>query len=248
MRRIKLTIGYDGTDFCGWQIQHAQRTVQQEIERALKSMHGHDVRIHGSGRTDSGVHAAGQVAHFDTDIASIPADRFKNALNSRLPADVRINESVQMPDTFHARYDAICRHYRYVVRTYADRTPMNSRYCLAVPSLPNIQLLNGYCAHIVGTHDFSAFTAAGDASRSKIRDLQQASWHIEGSALVFTITGNAFLWKMVRSLVGTMLSLAQSCDDPQRMGTILAGGDRSQVGSTAAPQGLCLERIVYERT
>ncbi len=247
MRRIKLTIGYDGTDFCGWQIQSHERTVQYEIEKALEIMHGHHVRIHGSGRTDSGVHAVGQAAHFDTDIASIEPERFMIALNSMMPKDVRIYASDLVPESFHARYSATLREYRYIIKEYAFISPMEQRYCLGVPRFPDVQRLNGYTGSIIGIHDFTAFTAAGDMSKSKVRNIHQAYWYIDGTSLVFTITGNAFLWKMVRSLIGTMLELNQREAPPDQMRMILESGDRLAVGSTAAPQGLCLERIMYEQ-
>lgn len=246
MRRIKLTIGYDGTDFCGWQIQRNGRTVQQEIEKVLETMHGHHVRLHGSGRTDSGVHASGQVAHFDTDIASIVPEKFAVALNSRLPRDVRIYSSSEVDADFHARFSAKSRSYRYVIKEYPAISPMEQRYCLGVPKLPSIQVLNGYARYLTGVHDFTTFAAAGDVSESKTRELYQASWYIEGDALIFSISGNAFLWKMVRSLVGTMLSLHEQKEPAEQMRQLLHKKDRSLAGTTAPPHGLCLERIWYE--
>ncbi len=245
-RRIRLLIGYDGTDFCGWQVQPVDRSVQGEIEKALAAVHGHPVRLHGSGRTDTGVHATGQTAHFDTDIASIPADKFVPALNSRLPGDVRIYRSEEVSPDFHARYSALRRAYRYVVRSYASMTPMDQRFCLSLPQLPGLAQLNGYAAYLVGVHDFTTFTTAKDASESRVREIYQASWNMNGAALEFTICGNAFLWRMVRSLVGTMLDAAREGFPPEYMRDILASADRGRAGTTAPAMGLRLERVEYE--
>lgn len=247
LRRIRLNIGYDGTDFCGWQIQDHQRTVQQEIERALLRMHGHHVRVHGSGRTDSGVHASGQTAHFDTDIASIPADRFTPALNSSLPGDVRILNSALADPDFHARFSALERQYRYVIKPFHRMRPVDFRFSLGVAKLPALEVLNGYASCLVGIHDFTSFTAAGDVSESKIRRIDCSHWHMEpDGALVYVIRGNAFLWKMVRSIVGTMLSLERAGSPAGEMREVLESSDRTRAGATAAAAGLTLERIWYE--
>ncbi len=245
-RRIRLLIGYDGYDFCGWQIQPNVRTVQYELESVLKGVHGHPLRVYGSGRTDAGVHATGQVAHFDSDIASIPAERYELILNSNLPKDVRVYRSEEVPGDFHARFGARKRSYRYVVKQFEDMTPMDQRYCFGVPKLPSLVLLNAYARYIVGIHDFTTFSAAKDTNEIKVREIFQAVWTQNGTSLEFTISGNAFLWKMVRSLVGTMIDLAIEKKEPEVMRAILNSLDRTQVGNTAPPHGLRLERIDYE--
>ncbi len=245
-RRIMLIVGYDGYDFCGWQIQPHVRTVQQEIESVLERIHGHHIRVYASGRTDAGVHATGQVIHFDSDIASIPAERYALILNSQLPIDVRIYGSDVVPSDFHARFSARSRSYRYVIKQFADMTPMDQRYCYGVPRLPSVTLLNSYAREIIGIHDFTTFSAAKDPNEVKIREVFEAVWIENGSSLEFTIRGNAFLWKMVRSLVGTMLELALKKRESSDMRDILNSLDRSQAGMTAPPHGLRLERIEYE--
>ncbi|MGM0432575.1 MAG: tRNA pseudouridine(38-40) synthase TruA [Spirochaetota bacterium] len=246
MRRIKLITAYDGTDFCGWQIQQNGRTVQGEIERALQIIHKHPVRLYGSGRTDAGVHAEGQTAHFDTDISSMTAQQFLPALSRLLPGDIRVVASEHVDEKFHARFSAKSRRYRYVLRTPSTVTYYTSRYCSEVRRLPDIARMNSYARLLVGTHDFSTFAAAGDTSESKIRRINQACWHMERGAAVFTVSGNAFLWKMVRSVVGTMLELEGNDAPPEEFAERLASRNRNRSGVTAPARGLVLERVRYE--
>ncbi len=245
-RRIRLRLAYDGTRFCGWQVQKRDRTVQQVIEQALQKMHGRRVPVTGAGRTDSGVHAAGQAAHFDTDLLSVPPQRFAPALNSLLPSDVRILEAGEAGRDFDARRSAKAREYRYYTATGDQLLPFRSPYALALRTLPDIRRLNGYARAVTGEHDFSAFAAAGDQSASRVRYIYSASWYPEGPLLVFRIVGNAFLWRMVRSLVGTMLELEVRGEPEQAMDDILRGRERADAGATAPARGLFLHRVMYE--
>jgi tRNA pseudouridine38-40 synthase len=246
MRRICLDISYDGTDYSGWQVQQNARTVQGELERALEIIHKQPVRLHGSGRTDSGVHALHQFAHMDSVIDSMPANRFTAALNRLLPEDVTIRSSWEVPHDFHARYSAVERTYEYVIRSYDTLTPMNCRFCTPVVTLPDMQRLNAFASRIVGVHDFSSFAAAGDPNETKIRRIIDAVWYVREEALVFRITGNAFLWRMVRSIVGTMLDLSvQNCSS-DRFFSILHAKDRFLAGTTAPARGLTLMGVRYE--
>ncbi len=244
-RRIRLVVAYDGTDFCGWQVQKADRSVQQELQKALEQIHRHPVKVTGAGRTDSGVHAVGQTAHFDTDLLTIPPEKFVPALNSLLPQDVRIRESCEAGKAFHARRDALSREYRYYITARERCSPALSLFSLSVPALPDIRLLNHYARAIVGIHDFTAFSAAGDQSVSKIRAVIAASFYPEGRRIVFRIIGNAFLWRMVRSLIGTMLALESRKAEESAMREILLSGDRLQVGTTAPAKGLFLYKVRY---
>jgi tRNA pseudouridine38-40 synthase len=245
-RRIRLRLAYDGTRFCGWQVQKRERTVQQVIELALQKMHDRRVPITGAGRTDSGVHAAGQAAHFDTELLTVPPYKFAPALNSLLPSDVRILEAEEADRAFDARRSAKAREYRYYTASAERLSPFRSPYVLALRTLPDIRKLNGYARAVTGEHDFSAFAAAGDQSASRVRYIYSASWYPEGPMLVFRIVGNAFLWRMVRSLVGTMLELETRGEPEQAMVEILRSRERSDAGATAAPRGLFLHRVLYE--
>ncbi|MDR0443458.1 MAG: tRNA pseudouridine(38-40) synthase TruA [Treponema sp.] len=266
-RNIKLLIAYDGTDFCGWQRQAPaakrttvsegsppvqDRTVQGVIEEALEKIHhatkfpAHDcpVNITGSGRTDAGVHAIGQAANFYTNIDSIPPERFAPALNSLLPQDVRILEATETSREFHARFSATMRTYRY---HFLCRHPLphERRYCLHLHKTPRIETLNAYGRLLLGENDCSIFAGAGDTSKSHNRYIYGARFFIEGERLVFEISANAFLRKMVRSVAGTFLHYEESSTPPEKLKEIIASGERSLAGPTLPPQGLFLWRIEY---
>ncbi|PKL07965.1 MAG: tRNA pseudouridine(38-40) synthase TruA [Spirochaetae bacterium HGW-Spirochaetae-7] len=244
-RVVKLTVAYDGTDFCGWQRQAGVRTVQEEIESALAIMHGHPVPIVGAGRTDSGVHAAGQVAHFVTDIARIPADRFEPALNRLMPRDVRIVRAADAHPDFHARFDARLRRYRYHIRTGPAQLPHQDRYAWRIFHRPDLARLNRLAACLRGEIDCGAFAAAKDPSQNRSRYLHHAVFSAEGDGLVFDIAANAFLWRMVRSLVGTLVELEASGAPETAMRGILESGDRNRAGTTAPARGLFLWNVEY---
>jgi len=249
-RNIVLTVSYDGTRFLGWQRQNEKaagkgRTVQEEIEKALEEMHGHPVDLCGSGRTDSGVHAAGQVANFVTDIARIPADRFVNALNSLMDRDIRVLASREAPPDFHARFDARSRTYRYFI--YCGRHPLAHEmpYIWYIGRWPDVTRLNRMAAYLSGETDCTTFTAIGDKSHTRMRYIYNACFYPEGEKLVFEITANAFLWKMVRSLTGTILWLDEKNREPQDFKRILDARDRRQAGPTAPGNGLFLWNVRY---
>ena len=245
-RNIKLIISYDGTDLCGWQIQNNGRTVQGEIEKALGRIHGGDVRLTGSGRTDSGVHANGQVANFYTE-KNIPAEKFTPALNSMLPEDIRIMKSEEVGESFHSRFDAKVRVYRYFIKPGGICAPQHARYCWRIKHIPDIGRLNSIASPLIGVHDFTTFTAAGDPSKSRTRELFSASFTIDGQFLVFKIAGNAFLWKMVRSIIGTSLQIEEEGGDSARMKKILESENRRNAGITAPAHGLFLDRVLYDK-
>ncbi|MGD9940861.1 MAG: tRNA pseudouridine(38-40) synthase TruA [Clostridia bacterium] len=244
-RVIKLTLAYDGTDFAGWQRQKDCRTVQEELEKALGKMHGHAVAVMGAGRTDSGVHAAGQVAHFVTDIRSIPANRFELALNKLMPQDVRVVASEEADQDFHARYDARLRRYKYFMYASGPSLPYKDRYAWRLQKWPDIGRLNRMAACLHGEIDCTAFAAAKDPSENRFRYLHYAAFHAEGDLLVFEIAANAFLWRMVRSIVGTLVGLDRDGAPESAMQSILESRDRERVGVTAPSRGLFLWNVEY---
>jgi len=245
MRNIKLLIAYDGTDFAGWQTQKNERTVQKTIEDALEKLHKHPVNITGAGRTDSGVHATGQVANFYTDIKNISADRFVPALNSLLPQDVRILYAEDAEDNFHARFSASSRTYHYNIICARSAFPQELRYCLQIWRNPSLKLLNEYARFFRGEMDFSMFASSGDISESKNRYIFNAYFFIQNNVLIFEITANAFLWKMVRSIVGTLLFYERKKISAEDFGKIIARKDRYLAGPTVSPQGLSLWKVIY---
>jgi len=243
-RNIKLIIAYDGTDFCGWQRQENDRTVQEEIENALEKMHGHPVNLSGSGRTDSGVHAAGQAANFHTDLRGINADRFAPALNSLIAHDVRVLNAEETDHDFHARFSAKSRLYRYQFAA-RDLLPHENRYHLKLYRQPRIDLLNAYGRLLLGETDCSIFAGAGDTSKSKNRYVHRAYFYMDKDILIFEICANAFLRNMVRSTAGTFLHYAEKNTSPAELKKIIASGDRSLAGPTLPPQGLFLWYVDY---
>jgi tRNA pseudouridine38-40 synthase len=247
VRNIRLLIAYDGTDFSGWQRQDRRRTVQGTLEEALEKIHKRPVALAGSGRTDAGVHAAGQAANFQTDINSIPVERFVPALNSLLPRDVRVLEARVVPDDFHARFDARSRSYRYHLICGRPALPHELRYNLQLWRRPNPELLNAYSRIFRGELDCSLFAWPGDPSRSRSRYFFNAAFFFAGDSLVFEIQANAFLWKMARSMVGTLLRYEERGTSPEEFEAIVASGDRSLAGPTVPPNGLFLWRVEYFR-
>ena len=253
VRNILLRISYDGTRFHGWQKQLNQgaetfRTVQGEVERALALMHKHPVDLFGSGRTDAGVHACGQAAHFLTDIARIAPSNFVPALNSLLPKDVRIIDAVHVSPLLHARFSARSRTYRYFIRCGKTAFAHQLPYCWHIRHEPDIELLNTMASVLTGELDCTAFSAAGDQSKSKSRYLYGAHFFFDGDYLVFEISANAFLWRMVRSIIGTLIRLEQRKGCKEDFEWILHSKDRRNVGETAPPQGLFLWSIDYPHT
>lgn len=245
-RNIRVVLAYDGTDFLGWQTQKEGRTVQAVVEQVLEKIHKHPVHVHAAGRTDSGVHAAGQVINFFTDIDSIPAEKFAPALNSILPFDVRALSSEEVDESFHARFYARLREYRYYIYPRPIVPPYYRRYCHWISYTPQLARLNRMASYVVGTHDFTSFSALGDPSPSKVRTVQSAAFFAEGPFLVFRITGTSFLWHMVRNLVGTFLKLEQAGKPPEQIRDILEGKNRDLAGDTAKASGLFLYRVEYD--
>ena len=245
-RNIRLDISYDGTDFQGWQIQKSDRTVQGELEKALAALHGYKVNLTGSGRTDSGVHATGQVGNFYTDHKSLPSEKFREALNSHLPPDVRVMESREVSHEFHSRYDARCRVYKYYILNGPVCAAHQRNFCYQTRAPLDFVRLNALAAPLTGIHDFTSFAAQRDPNRNKIRQIYSARFLREGPFIVFRIAGNAFLWRMVRSLVGTLLFLDAEKAEPPYMQSILDGKDRTLAGPCAPARGLFFHKVLYE--
>lgn len=258
MQNVLLKVSYDGTDFCGWQRQdnagggEAFRTVQGEIEKALFKIHKFPVSLYGSGRTDSGVHALGQAANFYSTIDNMPAGNFVHALNAFLPSDIRILESVKVDDDFNARKSATSRIYRYFI-AYENQTPANnSRFTWHVKKYePNLERLNHFAGCLRGELDCAAFAASGDESVSTNRYIDDAFFFVQkdiwgNNLLVFQIEANAFLWKMVRTLTGTLVNLDKNNQPLDSMQKILDSKDRTKAGVTAPPTGLFLYDIKFD--
>lgn len=254
MRNILLTISYDGTDFCGWQRQDKAdkgkpvRTVQGEIEKALEKIHKAHVNLTGSGRTDSGVHAFAQAANFFSSIDSIPEEKFTVALNSLLPSDIRIMSSKEVPEDFSARFSATSRTYRYFFHT-GNPLASEMRFVWPIYRKPNLDVLNKMASFLKGEVDCASFAAAGDKSLSTCRYIDGARFYFDEKnpeILVFEITANAFLWKMVRTLAGSFLFFEKSGKSPEYFKEVLDAKDRSKAGPTAPANGLFLYKISFD--
>jgi tRNA pseudouridine38-40 synthase len=243
-QRLKIVLSYTGTDFFGWQIQNSGRTVQGVLEECLNKMHKHPVRVTAAGRTDSGVHANGQVCHFDTEL-NIPEKRFKNAINSFLPDDVSVMSSTFVDNTFHARFSAKRRVYKYYFTNYQGYTVFNRYFCVRIQNIPNIEIMNECASCLKGIHDFTTFASSGDKSESKIREIYSADFYQEDDVIVFQIEGSAFLWKMVRSILGSVWKYASENSGAAGFREALESKKRNMAGTTAPAKGLFFDKVYY---
>jgi len=216
------------------------------MQDGLERMHGHPVHVLAAGRTDSGVHATGQVANFRSDIDSIPGSRFRDAVNSYLPRDVRVISSEEVGNGFHARRSARLRVYRYYTVCGAVLLPHLRNFRHWVRRSPDLVRLNELAAVLVGEHDCTCFSAEGDANLSKVRRVDVSAFHRDGDTLVYTIAASSFLWKMVRTIMGTLFMLEEQGLGARELRLVMDAGSRSNAGGTAPAKGLFLERVVYD--
>jgi tRNA pseudouridine38-40 synthase len=237
--RLRLTLEYDGTAFRGWAAQPGLRTVEGELRGALGTLYDSVESLAVAGRTDAGVHALGQVVSVDVS-GGPPPDRAAAALNPELPDDVAVVAGAKVPAHFHARHSARSRSYRYRIHRRAERSPFEARRSWWVPGPLDVEALNEAAAHVVGEHDFRAFTPTETRHEVFHRRVLRAEWAERGEHLELEIEADSFLRHMVRTLVGTMVDLP-----PARLGPLLEGADRSEAGRTAPPWGLYLERVTY---
>lgn len=241
-KNYTISIEYDGTDFVGWQRQANGRTVQNLIENALVTITGETIAVTGAGRTDSGVHARGQVANFHSE-TSLTCSELCRALNGLLPGDVVIHAVDEADDSFSARYSAKEREYRYHI--CRRPTALLRKYSWRVGYELDVPLMNRVSATILGTHEFQAF-CRGDSSVHHYRcTVSVAQWSDDGGLLIFTIRANRFLHGMVRALVGTLVDVGRGYTSESEFADIFASKSRSNAGQSAPPHGLFLERVIY---
>jgi len=247
-RRIRLQVEYDGARYAGWQRQAGLPTVQQELEDALGKLMGvKRVIIHGASRTDAGVHAVGQVAHFDCTVG-IPAEKVAFALNTMLPEDIRIRASALVGPDFHARFQAKGKIYRYGIWNHRHASAMHRLYHAHVPTPLNLHLMRREMQSMLGVHDFRAFEASGGLMTGKertVRTVHNVQLEQNGPCLHLMICGNAFLYNMVRIFAGTLIDVGRQRVQPGAIARALDSGDRLQLGITAPANGLTLLRVFY---
>jgi tRNA pseudouridine38-40 synthase len=242
-RRFWARVEYDGTDFHGFQVQAAERTVQGEIERALQAVTGARTRVVGAGRTDRGVHARGQVISFSSAWRHSLPDLHR-ALNAVLGADVAILEMDLAPEDFHPRFSATRRVYRYMILNQAWRSPLERRTAWQITQKLDLDRMADASQSLTGTQDFATFGQPPQGVNT-VRTVYGAGWQAEGSRICFTIEANAFLYRMVRSIVGTLVLVGWGQVSPREFEGFLQARDRSLVKQVAPAHGLCLMRVDY---
>ena len=245
MRKLLLSISYDGTDFCGWQRQSKDRTVQQVIEDSLSRISKENVQILGCSRTDAGVHALDQKATFKTN-CKIPTDKYALVLNTALPNDVLITDCHQVDIDFHPRHEAKKKQYEYLIVNSNEIDIREKRYCWQITEQLNIDEMKKACQYFLGEHDFSTFCAAGSQVVNKVRNIYKAQINELNNKVTFTIEGDGFLYKMVRIIVGTLVDIGLGKIKAEEVPNIINSKSRQRAMTTAPPQGLCLKKIIYK--
>ena len=244
MKRIKLIVAYDGTNYCGWQTQINGITVEEVLNKTLSGLLKEDIRVIGASRTDSGVHALGNVAVFDTE-SKIPGDKFSFALNQRLPEDIRIQESCQVADDFHPRFCNSIKTYEYKILNRKFALPTERLYSAFVYYPLDVEKMQMAAAYLVGEHDFKSFCSSGSQVESTVRTITDISVEKHGEMISIRVSGNGFLYNMVRIIVGTLMKIGLGVWEPERMEEILNACDRNAAGPKAEARGLTLVEIRY---
>jgi tRNA pseudouridine38-40 synthase len=245
MRTIKLTIEYDGTVYCGWQLQPNGLSIQEVMEGALAKILGAPVRLCSSGRTDAGVHARGMVAAFTTESA-IPLSAFSDGLNTLLPPDIAVREAAEAEPGFNPRADAVGKLYRYTIFNGPRRSPLSRLYAWHLRGKLDLDAMRAGAAHFVGEHDFAAFRTAGCAARTTVRRMESVEIIRSGGSITIDVRGSGFLRNMVRVMVGTLVAVGQGKLPSAAVARILAGKGGIPAGPTAPSRGLCLMEVFYE--
>jgi tRNA pseudouridine38-40 synthase len=245
MRTLKITLAYDGTRFVGWQRQAEGESVQGFLEDALARFEGGPVTVHGAGRTDAGVHALGQVASARVTCAHDSAT-LTRALNANLPEEIRVVSVEDADDSFHARFSASGKTYRYRIRNAPVADPFERLFAWQLPEPLALEAMTHAAAFIVGTHDFRAFRSAGGEVATTVRTVTRSEWRHSGGLLSYEISGDGFLRHMVRAIVGTLVEVGRGWREADELTALLRSGRRSDAGATAPPHGLFLVSVDYD--
>ena len=245
MKRVRMIISYDGTNYCGWQTQINGITVEEIINRELTRLLGEEIAVIGASRTDSGVHAIGNVAVFDTE-TKIPPEKISFALNQRLPEDIRIQKSEEVSTDFHPRYCNSKKTYEYKILNRRFPNPMVRLYTHFVYMPLDVELMKEAAGYIVGEHDFASFCSAGSQVKTTVRTIYELDINKENDIIEIKISGNGFLYNMVRIIVGTLMKVGLKVYPPEHVKEIIEAKDRYMAGPKAPAKGLTLVGIEYQ--
>lgn len=245
MKRVKLTVAYDGTNYCGWQIQPNGITIEEVLNKSIRKLTGEDIQVIGASRTDSGVHALGNVAVFDTE-SPIPPERFSYALNQRLPEDITIVKSEEVLQDWHPRYQDSLKTYEYKIINSKTAIPTKRLYNCFVSFDLDIERMRKGAEYLVGEHDFAAFCCIRTNAKTTVRTITGIKLTQNGQEITIRVTGNGFLYNMVRIIAGVLIRVGRGFYEPEKVKELLDGVERTQEAITAPPQGLCLMEISYK--
>lgn len=245
MNRIKLVIAYNGKNFSGFQIQPGKRTIQEEIEKVIEFLFKEKIRIYASGRTDAGVSALGQVAHFDTE-SEVDEKKLISSFNALLPSDIQIVELEKVDESFDARFSAKKKTYRYLFYISKFKHPIFDEFATRINDYADVSLMKQACRHLIGTFDFKSFVSKKSGKTDFVRTIFDAKIiELENGIFAFEITGNGFLYNMVRIIFGTLVKVSYKKIEPEKIIDIIAVQDRSQAGKTMPAKSLFLKNVEY---
>lgn len=244
MKRVKLTVAYDGTNYCGWQVQPNGITVQEVLNQCLSEFIGENIETIGASRTDAGVHALGNVAVFDTEMR-MPGDKFSFALNQRLPEDIRIQKSEEVDADFHPRYVKSQKTYEYRILNCRFPIPTERFYSHFTYIPLDVDKMKEAASYLIGEHDFKSFCGTGAQVKTTVRTVKEIQIEKSGDRITIRITGEGFLYNMVRIIAGTLMDIGGGLYPPEKMKEILEAKDRKKAGPTAPARGLTLMKIQY---
>lgn len=245
MKRVKLIVAYDGTNYCGWQIQPNGVTIEQKLNEALSALLGEEIQVTGASRTDAGVHSLGNVCIFDTN-TRMPAEKISFALNQRLPEDIVVQDSCEVSDSFHPRFSKSKKTYEYRIlnRTFRMPTRRLDTYFFYYPL--DVDAMQRAAQYLVGEHDFKSFSSIHAQAQTSIRTIYSCQVKKEEDILSIRVTGNGFLYNMVRIIAGTLVKVGSGDILPEQIPEILEACDRSKAGPTAPAHGLTMIGLEYE--
>ncbi|MGG7161792.1 tRNA pseudouridine(38-40) synthase TruA [Clostridium baratii] len=244
MKNIKLTIEYDGTNYNGWQKQKQGKTIQESIEKAIEKIVKEEVSITGSSRTDSGVHAKGMIANFMTE-SRVPPERFREAINTKLPDDIAIIKSEEVPLEFHSRYNSKGKTYCYTLINRREKVALLKNYVYHVVEPLDVKPMEETCKYFIGKHDFSAFKTNGSSVKTTVRTISDLHIERDKEFIKIFVTADGFLYNMVRIIVGTLVEVGLGKKKPEEVLSAINTGNREESGHCAPPNGLVLEKVYY---